>query len=138
VVRPFRAETVRRRELAVEAPQVRGTRKVCHLVHDDLRLGAPHGLDNRGPVEAIGHDRLRAGFEQRTPVPLRARHAHDLEAARDEERHEPPADCAGRTRHEDSHSAASCCSLPGKPRVHGKRDGRPEGRRSHRQNRLAR
>jgi hypothetical protein len=111
------AQPVRRRELAVEVPQVADAGQRGELVHHHVGPGVGDRVGHRRPLECVGHRDPRSGrLEAGRPGGV-ARHRHHLVAPRQQLGHQPPAQGAGRPRHEDPHG--SC--LLGRHRVHALR-----------------
>jgi hypothetical protein len=86
-------------------------------MHDDVRLGADHGLPDGDAIERIDDRHICAGAAYRLGLTGRAGEAQDGVACGDEQRDETASHRAGRAGYENAHvlavvmaSDAGCCA----------------------------
>jgi hypothetical protein len=92
-------------ERPIEPPQVVRAADGRHLVHDHVRSGGSHCLQNGGFVERIGNDSLAPCPAYDIGLGRNASQAHHGMAHGDEQRHEAASNGTGGARNEDSHGA---------------------------------
>lgn len=101
-----RPQRVRDGELAVEATQVAHARQCGHLVDDHLRRRAGYDLADRQRIQAVHDHRLGAHGAQLVHLGGGPRRCNDAMPPRHQLRHQPPADRAARTCHENVHDSS--------------------------------
>src|SRR5215217_6276082 len=110
MIEPLGSQPVRQRKLVVEPPKALDAGETSHLMDNDLGPRTRDRLHDRGPVETVRDDRLRAERTQPIHLLRGARHRRYLESARNEERHESLADRTRGACDKDLHALLLPCT----------------------------